>query len=71
MPSVISVKCVLRITFLRLCCIHGSVAILSVQHMHELNGIQENNYMKLLVQVKLNLNFLCCEIWSLRLSVSS
>ncbi len=78
MPSVISVKCVLRITFLRLCCLHGSVAILSVQHMrcfsvrmYELNGIQENNYMKLLVQVKLNLNFVCCEIWSLRLSVSS
>ncbi len=59
MPSVILVKSVLRITILRVCCILGSVSILSVQHVccfsvrvYELNGIQENNYIKLIFQVQ-------------------
>ncbi len=59
MSSVILVKSVVRIMFLRVCCILGSVAILSVQHVHcfsvrvyELNGIQENSYIKLIFQVQ-------------------
>ncbi len=58
MSSVILVKSVVRIMFLRVCCILGSVAILSVQHvrfsvrMYELNGIQENSYIKLIFQVQ-------------------
>ncbi len=59
MSSVILVKSVVRIMFLCVCCILGSVAILSVQHVrcfnmrvYELNGIQENSYIKLIFQVQ-------------------
>ncbi len=59
MSSVMLVKSVVRMMFLRVCCILGSVAILSVQHVrcfsvrvYKLNGIQENSYIKLIFQVQ-------------------
>ncbi len=59
LSSVILVKSVVRMMFLRVCCILCSVAILSVQHVrcfsvrvYKLNGIQENSYIKLIFQVQ-------------------